>query len=67
MPSVVVDAPVQGEEAAFEPLAVLTTLINSEIFYAQFRVDHSNDKLMSPAAPAIWWRTSSPAKTSCII
>ena len=45
MLSVVVDAPIQGEEAAFEPLAVLTTLINSEIFYAQFRVDHSNDKL----------------------
>ena len=45
MLSVVVDAPIQGEEAAFEPLAVLTTLINSEIFYAQFRIDHSNDKL----------------------
>ena len=45
MLSVVVDAPIQGEEAVFEPLAVLTTLINSEIFYAQFRIDHSNDKL----------------------
>ena len=45
MLSVTVDAPIQGEEAAFEPLAVLTTLINSEIFYAQFRVDHYNDKL----------------------
>ena len=45
MLSVVVDAPIQGEEAAFEPLAVLTTLINSEVFYAQFRIDHSNDKL----------------------
>ncbi len=46
MLSVVVDAPIQGEEAAFEPLAVLTTLINSEIFYAQFRIDHSNDKAL---------------------
>ena len=45
MLSVTVDAPIQGEEAAFEPLSVLTTLINSEIFYAQFRVDHYNDKL----------------------
>ena len=45
MLSVTVDAPIQGEEAVFEPLAVLTTLINSEIFYAQFRVDHYNDKL----------------------
>ena len=64
MLSVVVDAPIQGEEAAFEPLAVLTTLINSEIFYALITPTTSS---MSPAAPAIWWRTLSPAKTSCII
>ena len=38
MLSVSVDAPVWGAEDIFENMAIFTTLANSEIYYAQFRV-----------------------------
>ena len=38
MLSVSVDAPVWGTEGIFENMAIFTTLVNSEIYYAQFRV-----------------------------
>ena len=38
MLSVSVDAPVWGTEDIFENMAIFTTLANSEIYYAQFRV-----------------------------
>ena len=38
MLSVSVDAPVSGTEDIFENMAIFTTLVNSEIYYAQFRV-----------------------------
>lgn len=39
MLSVCVDAPVVGSEEVFEKLAVFITLVNSEIYYAQFRAE----------------------------
>ena len=38
MLSVSVDAPVWGTEGIFENMAIFSTLVNSEIYYAQFRV-----------------------------
>ena len=38
MLSVSVDAPVGGTEEIFENMAIFSTLVNSEIYYAQFRV-----------------------------
>ena len=38
MLSVSVDAQVWGTEGIFENMAIFTTLVNSEIYYAQFRV-----------------------------
>ena len=38
MLSVSVDAPVWGTEEIFENMAIFSTLVNSEIYYAQFRV-----------------------------
>lgn len=37
MLSVSVDAPVWGTEEIFENMAIFSTLVNSEIYYAQFR------------------------------
>ena len=45
MLAVSVDAPVQGTRAVFEKMAVFTTLVNNEIYYAQFRVDLDADKV----------------------
>ena len=39
MVSVTVDCPLTFDEAAFADVAVFTTLVNSEIYYAQFRVN----------------------------
>ncbi len=65
MLSVSVDAPVHGTRDVFEKMAVFTTLANNEIYYAQFRVESMETRSISPAAPAIWWRTLSPERTSC--
>ena len=65
MLAVSVDAPVQGTREVFEKMAVFAALANNEIYYAQFRVDLDETRSMSPAAPATWWRTSSPGRTSC--
>ena len=46
MVSVVVDSARPVEEDAFERAAILTTLINSEIYYAQFRVDRDYGSLV---------------------
>lgn len=45
MLSVCVDAPVQGTEDIFENMAVFTTLSNSEIYYAQFRVNRDEGQV----------------------
>ena len=41
MVSVTVDAPIHVSEEYFENAAIFTTLVNNDIFYAQFRVDYS--------------------------
>mgnify|MGYP007060498622 CR=1 FL=1 len=64
MLSVSVDAPVSGTEDIFENMAIFTTLVNSEIYYAQFRVTRDEDRFISPAGRAIWWKMWFPAKTS---
>ncbi len=45
MLAVSVDAPVTGTKAVFEKMAVLTTLANSKLYYAQFRVDLDGDTI----------------------
>ena len=59
MLSVSVDAPIHGTRDVFEKMAVFTTLVNNEIYYAQ------ETNSISPAAPATWWRMFSPVRTSC--
>ena len=63
MLSVSVDAPIHGTREVFEKMAVFTTLVNNEIYYAQFRLDLDGDEFY--AAPATWWRMFSPVRTSC--
>ena len=67
MLSVSVDAPVSGTEDIFENMAIFTTLVNSEIYYAQFRVTRDEGQVISPAGRAIWWKMWFPAKTSFTI
>ena len=45
MLSVSVDAPIHGTREVFEKMAVFTTLVNNEIYYAQFRVELDADKV----------------------
>ena len=45
MLAVSADAPVQGTGDVFEKMAVFTTLVNNEIYYAQFRVELDADKV----------------------
>ena len=45
MLAVSADAPVQGTGDVFEKMAVFTTLVNNEIYYAQFRVDLDEDEV----------------------
>lgn len=42
MLAVAVDAPIQVSEENFEKAAVFTTLVNNDIYYAQFRVDRDS-------------------------
>ena len=44
MLSVSVDAPIHGTREVFEKMAVFTTLVNNEIYYAQFRLDLDGDE-----------------------
>ena len=44
MLSVSVDAPIHGTRDVFEKMAVFTTLVNNEIYYAQFRLDLDGDE-----------------------
>lgn len=44
MLSVSVDAPLHGTRDVFEKMAVFTTLVNNEIYYAQFRLDLDGDE-----------------------
>lgn len=44
MLSVSVDAPLHGTREVFEKMAVFTTLVNNEIYYAQFRLDLDGDE-----------------------
>ena len=57
MLSVSVDAPIHGTREVFEKMAVFTTLVNNEIWM--------ETNSISPAAPATWWRTFFPVRTSC--
>ena len=45
MLAVSADAPVLGTGDVFEKMAVFTTLVNNEIYYAQFRVDLDEDEV----------------------
>ena len=45
MLAVSADAPVLGGEEVFEKMAVFTTLVNNELYYAQFRVNRDDGKL----------------------
>ena len=45
MLAVSADAPVQGTGDVFEKMAVFTTLVNNEIYYAPFRVDLDEDEV----------------------
>ena len=44
MLSVSVDAPIHGTREVFEKMAVFTSLVNNEIYYAQFRLDLDGDE-----------------------
>lgn len=46
MVSVVADSVLSVEEDAFERAAIFTTIVNSEIYYAQFRVDRDLGSLV---------------------
>ena len=45
MLAVSADAPVEGTGDVFEKMAVFTTLVNNEIYYAQFRVELDADNV----------------------
>ncbi len=66
MLSVSVDAPIHGTRDVFEKMAVFTTLVNNEICYGTSSASiWMETNSISPAAPATWWRTFSPVRTSC--
>lgn len=65
MLSVSVDAPIHGTREVFEKMAVFTTLVNNEIYYAQFRLDLDGDEFYISCRSCNLVEDFSPARTSC--
>lgn len=65
MLSVSVDAPIHGTREVFEKMAVFTTRSTTRSTMRSSASIWMETSSISPAAPATWWRTFSPVRTSC--
>ena len=65
MLSVSVDAPIHGTRDVFEKMAVFTTLVTTRSTMRSSASIWMETSSISPAAPATWWRTFFPVRTSC--